>query len=135
MHLLVITDTNKNYSPYLAVRIMDAMNRSVDPCQDFYEFACGGWISRNPIPQSQTSWDQLSLLREQLLKDLRILLEETDEENDLRPVKLARALYRTCMNISKKNPNFNTQNIDNIQNIDKERIHCQASNRTEGETK
>ncbi|KOX74681.1 Endothelin-converting enzyme 2 [Melipona quadrifasciata] len=83
-----------------AVRIMDAMNRSVDPCQDFYEFACGGWISRNPIPQSQTSWDQLSVLREQLLRDLRILLEETDEENDLKPVKLARALYRTCMNIT-----------------------------------
>ncbi|XP_043506308.1 neprilysin-4-like isoform X3 [Frieseomelitta varia] len=83
-----------------AVRIMDAMNRSVDPCQDFYEFACGGWISRNPIPHSQTSWDQLSVLREQLLKDLRILLEKTDEENDLRPVKLARALYRTCMNIT-----------------------------------
>lgn len=80
-----------------AARIIEAMNRSVDPCEDFYNFACGGWISKNPIPQSQTSWDQLSLLREQLLKNLRILLEEADKEDDLRPVQLARSLYRTCM--------------------------------------
>ncbi|XP_076238295.1 neprilysin-11 [Calliopsis andreniformis] len=80
-----------------AARVIEAMNRSVDPCQDFYRFACGGWIAKNPIPQSQTSWDQLSLLTEQLLKNLRILLEENDREDDLRPVKLARALYRTCM--------------------------------------
>ncbi|XP_061935542.1 endothelin-converting enzyme 1-like isoform X2 [Apis cerana] len=81
-----------------AARIIDAMNRSVDPCQDFYKFACSGWVSKNPIPQSQTSWDQLSFLRERLLENLRILLEESDDENNLRPVKLARALYKTCMN-------------------------------------
>ncbi|XP_071859700.1 neprilysin-11 isoform X2 [Bombus fervidus] len=83
-----------------AARIIEAMNRSVDPCRDFYKFACGGWISKNPIPQSQTSWDQLSLLKEQLLKDLRILLEESDDGNDLRSIKLARTLYRTCMNLT-----------------------------------
>ncbi|XP_017799517.1 PREDICTED: neprilysin-11-like [Habropoda laboriosa] len=80
-----------------AARVIEAMNRSVDPCEDFYKFACGGWISKNPIPQSQTSWDQLSVLREQLLKNLTILLEESDEGNQLRSVQLARALYRTCM--------------------------------------
>lgn len=80
-----------------AARVIEAMNKSVDPCEDFYKFACGGWISKHPIPESQTSWDQLSLLREELLKDLRILLEEADREDDLRPVKLARALYRNCM--------------------------------------
>ncbi|XP_053996829.1 neprilysin-4-like isoform X2 [Hylaeus anthracinus] len=80
-----------------AARIIEAMNRSVDPCDDFYKFACGGWITKNPIPQSQTSWDQLSLLREELLKNLRILLEEPDNEDDPKPVKMARALYRTCL--------------------------------------
>ncbi|XP_024936954.1 neprilysin-4 isoform X2 [Cephus cinctus] len=80
-----------------AARVMEAMNRSIDPCVDFYKFACGGWIAKHPIPQSQTSWDQLSLLREELLKNLRILLEEPEKEDDLKPVKLAKALYRTCM--------------------------------------
>ncbi|KAL0132369.1 hypothetical protein PUN28_000269 [Cardiocondyla obscurior] len=83
-----------------AARVMGAMNRSMDPCQDFYNFACGGWINKNPIPQSQTFWDQLSFLREELLNNLRILLEEPDKETDSKPVKLARALYRTCMDVT-----------------------------------
>ncbi|XP_011310973.1 endothelin-converting enzyme 1 isoform X2 [Fopius arisanus] len=82
-----------------AARMIEGMNRTVDPCEDFYKFACSGWITRHPIPQSQTSWDQLSLLREELLQNLRVLLEEPDLPDDLRPVKLARSLYRTCMDI------------------------------------
>ncbi|KAK0158820.1 hypothetical protein PV328_009769 [Microctonus aethiopoides] len=80
-----------------AARVIEAMNKSIQPCDDFYKFACGGWIARHPIPQSHTSWDQLSLLREDLLQSLRVLLEEPNQDNDLRPVKLARALYKTCM--------------------------------------
>jgi len=33
-----------------------AMDRSVDPCVDFYAYSCGGWQRRNPIPPDQTSW-------------------------------------------------------------------------------
>ena len=34
-----------------------AMDRSVDPCVDFYAYSCGGWQRKNPIPPDQTSWD------------------------------------------------------------------------------
>lgn len=84
-----------------AARMLEAMNKSIDPCQDFYEFACGGWIYRNPIPQNQAFWDRLGFLREQLSENLRTLLEESDQDYDPKSVKLARALYRTCMNTSK----------------------------------
>ena len=30
------------------------MNRSVDPCDDFYSFACGGWLSKTFIPTTET---------------------------------------------------------------------------------
>ena len=33
-----------------------AMDRSADPCVDFYAYSCGGWKKRNPIPPDQTSW-------------------------------------------------------------------------------
>ncbi len=33
------------------------MDRSVDPCTDFYKYTCGGWIKKNPIPSDQARWD------------------------------------------------------------------------------
>jgi putative endopeptidase len=41
------------YSPSLDVNSLD---RSVDPCQDFYKFSCGGWETHNPIPADQAGW-------------------------------------------------------------------------------
>jgi predicted metalloendopeptidase len=40
-------------SPRLDVSSMD---KSVDPCVDFYRYSCGGWQTKNPIPPDQTSW-------------------------------------------------------------------------------
>src|SRR5262245_58231979 len=41
------------YSPSLSVAAMD---RSVDPCVDFYAYSCAGWEKSNPIPPDQGSW-------------------------------------------------------------------------------
>ena len=29
---------------------LESLDRRVDPCTDFYQFACGGWIEKNPLP-------------------------------------------------------------------------------------
>lgn len=41
------------YSPSLDVTSLD---RSTDPCVDFYKFSCGGWMKNNPIPADQAGW-------------------------------------------------------------------------------
>jgi len=42
------------YTPSLDVASLD---RAADPCVDFYRFACGGWMARNPIPPDQAGWN------------------------------------------------------------------------------
>ena len=43
--------------PYTPGLDTGAMDRSADPCVDFYRYACGGWQAANPIPPDQASWD------------------------------------------------------------------------------
>jgi endothelin-converting enzyme/putative endopeptidase len=61
-----------DYTPALDVNSMD---RSIDPCVDFFAYSCGGWIKRNPIPPDQSSWDTYSKMQDENLGRLRGILE------------------------------------------------------------
>jgi endothelin-converting enzyme/putative endopeptidase len=59
------------HSPGLDVGSLD---RSVDPCVDFYRHSCGGWQQKNPIPPDQAAWEVYSKLHEDNLRFLWGLL-------------------------------------------------------------
>lgn len=40
----------------VAAAILNAMDQGVDPCSDFYQYACGGWIRSNPLPDDKSIW-------------------------------------------------------------------------------
>lgn len=61
------------YSPSLDLSSMD---KSIDPCVDFYTYSCGGWQKKNPIPPDQTSWSVYAKLQQENLKFLRGILED-----------------------------------------------------------
>jgi len=62
----------EKYTPALDITAMD---RSIDPCVDFFAYACGGWIKNNPIPSDQASWDLYSKMEDENKTKLRTILE------------------------------------------------------------
>jgi len=67
------TESSLPYSPSLDLTSMD---RSVDPCENFYQYSCGGWQNKNPIPPDQTSWSVYGKLYQDNLQFLRGILED-----------------------------------------------------------
>ncbi len=64
--------TASKYEPALDVTSMD---RSADPCVDFFQYSCGGWLKNNPIPPDQSSWSLYAKMQDENRVRLRGILE------------------------------------------------------------
>ena len=72
------------YAPSLDVSSLD---KSVDPCTDFYKYACGGWMKNNPIPADQPRWDVYSKLANDNLQFLWGILEQDAKGANRNPIQ------------------------------------------------
>jgi putative endopeptidase len=81
---------------------ISALDKSVDPCVDFYQFACGGWRKANPIPPDQTRWGRFNELAERNRNVLHDILEQVKDPRPGRTPIEAQVgdYYAACMDES-----------------------------------
>ncbi|XP_033642179.1 neprilysin-4-like [Asterias rubens] len=86
-----------------AAGLLVNMNTNADPCEDFYEYACGGWVASRVIPEEESNLDVLKELTNRLELKCRGLISSKVKEDDPPSNVKAKHLFQACMNEDKIN--------------------------------
>ncbi|HEX7285740.1 MAG TPA: M13 family metallopeptidase [Candidatus Angelobacter sp.] len=78
---------------------LNALDKTADPCEDFYQFACGNWRKNNPIPSDQSRWGRFGELAEYNRQIVHEILEKAADKNQKRDPVTQKIgdMYSSCM--------------------------------------
>ena len=78
-----------------------AIDKSIEPCVDFYQYACGNWMKNNPVPADKSRWGRFDELAEHNLYILRdILTPAQGPGQHSAPENMVGEFYAACMDES-----------------------------------
>ena len=81
------TDRPLHALPYTPSLDRDAMDPTADPCVSLYQYSCGGWMKKNPIPPDQTAWSVYAKLGDDNRHYLWGILEELAQKSSRTPAE------------------------------------------------
>lgn len=80
-----------------AADLLRSVDADIDPCDDFYDYACGQWSKYNTIQEDESRTDTFTIMRNELTDKLRIILETPASDNDCNATTKAKILYASCI--------------------------------------
>ncbi|CAG0879907.1 unnamed protein product [Cyprideis torosa] len=80
-----------------AANFLQGMDMTADPCDDFYQFTCGGWIESHEIPATSGTISQFNQLRVNLNKRVQEIISEEALPDDIPIITATKTMYSTCM--------------------------------------
>ena len=92
------TPNSPSAATHLSGLDVSALDKSANPCEDFYQYACGGWMKNNPIPADQAAWGRFNELAERNRMFLREILEQAAKATNRTPNEQKIGdYYASCM--------------------------------------
>ncbi|GFR73685.1 endothelin-converting enzyme 1, partial [Elysia marginata] len=85
----------------IASTMLSAMDRTVDPCEDFYTYACGGWMKNNPIPPGHSRWGTFDLMTTKNMLVMKNALDKPDKEFTSTAELKSKHYFLSCMDEDK----------------------------------
>lgn len=82
----------------MASHVLEAMDQQVNPCVNFYNFACGNFVKKTTIPNDQILVRTFSTVHSKVQDQLRSMLNERIIPNEPKSFSMAKQLYKSCMN-------------------------------------
>ena len=93
------SETPLDALPYTPSLDVTAMDRSADPCEDLYQYACGAWSAQNPIPSDQSRWSVYAKMANENQRYLWGVLQKLGEPGAERSATQAKLgdYFAACM--------------------------------------
>lgn len=86
---------------HTASTVLRKMKPEVEPCDNFYEFACGTYLEEENIPDDKVSISTFSVISDKLQEQLKDIITAERPETEPKHFRLPNLLYKACMNKSK----------------------------------
>ncbi|CAM5174101.1 unnamed protein product [Natator depressus] len=81
----------------VASKILEALDRETNPCEDFYQYSCGGWIKRNPLPDGRSKWSTFNSIWDQNQAIMKHLLENATFNSSSEAERKTQRYYLSCL--------------------------------------